>query len=66
MSAQVEAIRRYGPLGLCVYCFLQVLLSAGDRAIYYSPAEVNFLFCGPFGPASSCSTRLRPASAQGW
>ena len=50
MSAQVEAIRRYGPLGLCFYCFLQVLLSAGDRAVYYSPAEVNFLFSGPYRP----------------
>jgi hypothetical protein len=49
-ASQIEAIQRYGPLGLCVYCVLQVLLSAGERAIYYSPAEVNFLFCGPFRP----------------
>jgi Putative ABC exporter len=50
IGAQTSAIHRYGPLGLCFYCFLQVLLSAGDRAIYYSPAEVNFLFSGPFRP----------------
>lgn len=50
MAAQSESMRRYGPLGLCVYCLLQIVLSSGDRAIYYSPAEINFLFCGPFRP----------------
>jgi hypothetical protein len=50
VGAQVEALRLYGPLGLFGYCLLNVLLSAGDRAITYSPAEVNFLFCGPYPP----------------
>ncbi len=47
-AAQLNAARRYGPLILFLYCILNVLLSRGDRAVYYSPAEVNFLFCGPY------------------
>jgi hypothetical protein len=49
-AAQLDAIRLYGPLALLAYCVLNVVLSSGDRAIYYSPAEVNFLFCGPYRP----------------
>jgi hypothetical protein len=44
------AIRQFGPLGLLAYCVLNVFLSSGDRAVYYSPAEVNFLFSGPYRP----------------
>lgn len=49
-AAQLDAIRLYGPLALLGYCVLNVLLSSGDRAVYYSPAEISFLFCGPFRP----------------
>ena len=44
----LEAVRRFGTLGLFAYCLLTLLLSSGERAIYFSPAEVNFLFPGPF------------------
>lgn len=47
---QITLIREYGPLVLLAYCVLNVLLSSGDRAVYYAPAEVNFLFSGPFRP----------------
>ncbi len=50
VAAQLDAVRSLGPLGLLVYCVLNVVLSSGDRAIYYSPAEVEFLFCGPYRP----------------
>lgn len=49
-GAQLDAVRRYGALGLLVYCILNVMLSSGDRVVYYSPAEVNFLFSGPYRP----------------
>ena len=48
--ARPGLMRRYGPLGLLTYCLLNVLVSSGDRAVYYSPGEVNFLFSGPFRP----------------
>lgn len=49
-AEQLEAVRRFGPLALLTYCVLNVFLSSGDRAITYSPGEVNFLFSGPFRP----------------
>jgi hypothetical protein len=42
------ALRRYGSLALLAYCLLVSLTSAGDKAVYFSPAEVNLLFAGPF------------------
>lgn len=43
-----DAIRRYGPPGLIAYCLLIALISSGERALYFSPGEVNFLFPAPF------------------
>jgi hypothetical protein len=43
-----DQLRRYGPPLLLVYCLLNLLLSSGEKAIYFSPAEVYFLFSGPF------------------
>jgi hypothetical protein len=43
-----EAVRRYGTLFLLAYCLLMLLTTAGERAVSFSPAEVNFLFAGPF------------------
>ena len=44
----LEPIRRYAPLGLFVLTFGSLLFSAGEQALYYSPAEVTFLFAGPY------------------
>ena len=44
----VEAVRRFGPMILFAYCLVTLLFSTGERAIYFNPAEVNFLFSGPF------------------
>jgi Putative ABC exporter len=44
-----EALRRYGPAALLAYCLANVTFSTGERAIYFPPAEVIFLFPGPFG-----------------
>jgi hypothetical protein len=46
--AHLVAVRRFGTLGLFAYCVLTLLLSSAERALYYSPAEVSFLFPGPF------------------
>jgi hypothetical protein len=47
-SADPEQVRLYGPLILLAYCVLTSAFSAGERAVTFSPAEVNFLFTGPF------------------
>jgi hypothetical protein len=44
-----DSLRRYGPAFLLFYCLMNVFVSTGERAIYFSPGEVNFLFAGPFG-----------------
>ncbi|GAC1469312.1 MAG: hypothetical protein NVSMB9_12990 [Isosphaeraceae bacterium] len=49
-AAQLVAIRRFGPLALLVYCVLNVLFTPEDRAVRFTPAEVNFLFSGPYCP----------------
>lgn len=41
-------LRAYGPMVLLLFCLAQVLLSSAERTIYFTPAEVNFLFSGPF------------------
>jgi hypothetical protein len=42
-----ETIRTYGPLLLWAYCVLNVVLSTGERGIYFTPAEISFLFPAP-------------------
>jgi hypothetical protein len=34
----LEAVRRFGTLGLLAYSLITVLLSSGEGAIYFSPA----------------------------
>jgi hypothetical protein len=41
-------LRLNGPPILLAYCIIQVLLSASETSIYFTPAEVQFLFTGPF------------------
>ncbi|HEY7312991.1 MAG TPA: putative ABC exporter domain-containing protein [Gemmataceae bacterium] len=41
-------LRETGPALLLLYCFMNVVFSTGERSIYFPPAEVNFLFTGPF------------------
>jgi hypothetical protein len=44
--AQLEATMPMIVIGMCL---LTLISSAGERAIYFSPGEVEFLFPGPFG-----------------
>jgi hypothetical protein len=44
-----EEVRYYGPGMLLLYCLINVVFSTGERSIYFPPAEVTFLFPGPFG-----------------
>ena len=42
------AVLRFGTLGLFVYSLLMLATSIGEKAIAFSPAEINLLFPGPF------------------
>jgi len=44
----LEPIRRFAPLGILVFTVGSLLFSAGEQALYYTPAEVTFLFAGPY------------------
>jgi hypothetical protein len=39
---------RFGPAALLLYCVLNVAFTPADRAVYFTPAEIQFLFAGPF------------------
>ncbi len=43
-----ELILQWAPLGLFSFCAMQLLVATGERGIVFSPAEINFLFAGPF------------------
>src|SRR4051812_7642176 len=43
-----EKVRLFFPLAMLGICVSNLLSSAGDRAIAFTPAEVDFLFPGPF------------------
>lgn len=47
-AEQHAAILRFGPLALLGTCLLNALLTTGDAAVAYSPAELNFLGAGPY------------------
>ncbi len=48
-KGDVDQFRAMVPLGMLAMCMLSLMTSAGERAIYFSPGEVEFLFPGPFG-----------------
>jgi hypothetical protein len=43
-----DAIRTFFPMWLLSICVLNLLTSAGERAIAFAPPEIDFLFPGPF------------------
>jgi len=45
---QVNLFRFFGPFALLGFCLLNVVLSSSERALYFSSAEVDFLFAAPF------------------
>ena len=44
----VEGVRIAIAVGLLLYCLFTAGSSLGERAIYFSPSEIDFLFPGPF------------------
>lgn len=48
VEAAIPVIRTVGPLALLFIVVLFVATSLGEAAIYFTPADVDFLFPGPF------------------
>jgi hypothetical protein len=43
-----DTVRAVTPVAILAACLLTVLTSGGERAIVFTPAEVDFLFSGPY------------------
>src|SRR3954469_24810660 len=43
-----QRVLTYFPLAMLAFCLTTLITTAGERAIAFSPAEVDFLFPGPF------------------
>jgi hypothetical protein len=43
-----EYVQRFGPLGLLAITVLTMIFSSGGKSVTFTPAEVDFLFPGPF------------------
>lgn len=41
-------VRRFGPLILLAWAMLTLALSSGERVLFFTPSEIDFLFPGPF------------------
>ena len=41
-------LERYGPAGLCAITLVTLFTSTGEQTLYFSPAEIDFLFAGPY------------------
>jgi hypothetical protein len=46
--ADPHVVRQYFPLAMLGFCLMTLITTAGERAVAFSPAEVDFLFPGPF------------------
>ena len=57
-ATQIEGFRRFGPLFFVAYCLLILLFSPGDKAFAFTPAEVSFLFPGPFSRRSLLAYKI--------
>src|SRR6476660_8693647 len=49
VDAATPIVRALGPLILLLFLLLSVVSNWGEAAIYFPPAEVDFLFSAPFG-----------------
>lgn len=58
-----QTVRTFFPLWLLAVCVLNLLTSAGERAIAFTPAEVDVLFPGPFTRRQLMSYKLLKSAA---
>jgi putative ABC exporter len=57
-SPAANPLQRFGPAGLLAFTFLSLFASTRFRGVYFSPAEVDFLFSGPFSRRELIAYRL--------
>lgn len=60
-----EQLRIFGPAALAGYCVLNVFLTAGENALYFTPAEVSFLFSAPLSRRQLLAYKLASTAMVG-
>ncbi len=63
VQSSQPAIRTIGPLLLLAFALVSIGTSMAEVAIYFSPAEVDFLFAGPFSRRELLYYKLRQSAA---
>ena len=58
-----ETVRTFFPMWLLAVCVLNLVTSAGERAIAFTPSEVDFLFAGPFTRRELLAYKLLKSAA---
>ena len=58
-----DTVRIFFPLWLLTICVLNLMTSAGERAIAFTPAEVDLLFPGPFTRRQLLAYKLMKSAA---
>src|SRR5262249_22521419 len=59
METARPLVQNVGPLLLAIFSLLSIFTSLADVAIYFPPAEVDFLFPAPFGRRELLLFKLR-------
>ena len=57
-TAPADQVERFGTVGLLIYCLGMILFSGTQSPIAFSPAEVQFLFSGPFSRRQLLAYRI--------
>jgi len=57
-AGAADPLQRFGPAGLLAFTLLSLFASTKHRGMYFSPAEVDFLFPGPFRRRELIAYRL--------
>ena len=58
-----QQVRTVVPVFLLLICLMNLVTSAGEKAIAFSPAEVDFLFAGPFTRRQLLAYKLGKSAA---
>jgi hypothetical protein len=45
---QADSFREFFPVAMFLYVMLNIVTSIGERALYFSPSDIDFLFPAPF------------------
>ncbi|MBN2476543.1 MAG: hypothetical protein JXB62_18155 [Pirellulales bacterium] len=63
LRSDPQTVRAVVPLALLAMCLLNVVTSANEKSMHFTPAEVDFLFSGPFTRRELLAYKLSGSAA---